>query len=309
MILPPANAPSAPAGGGGRTVERQHVQVPGMRFSTGATQAPRVSDGRGLPQTTLPRKPVKQPNRAIRYAVNGIVIVALAVAGWFGWPHLKPHLPFFKQTAEEAVVPPADPVAGADTPDAAAPTEAPMTAPVHTLDIQQASISEGRVNGRVAGTEFVPDSVRLDRQAGGYLLTLRQGAGQTPDRGLQVHLQMKPGDSPTGQTWTVSQEMKGTPISRVVKVWKPNPKYAAQTRPFTTGFALKLEFGALTESNTLPGKIYAALPDPEQTVVGGVFNAITTLAGGQAVGTPQPPIQDAQSAAQKAEFDKRYGIR
>jgi hypothetical protein len=120
---------------------------------------------------------------------------------------------------------------------------------------------------------------------------------------------MNPGDSPTGQTWTVSQEMKGTPVSRVVKVWKPNPKYAAQTKAFTTGFALKLEFGALTESNTLPGKIYAALPDPEQTVIGGVFNAITTLAGGQVLGTPQAPVLDAQSAAQKAEFDKRYGIQ
>jgi hypothetical protein len=281
-----------------------------MRFSTGATQAPRVSEGRGLPQTTLPHKPVKKPNPAIRYAVNGIVIVALAAAGWFGWPHLKPHLPFFKKTAEEAAVPPADPVAGAETPEAASPPpEVPMTAPTHTLEIQQASTSEGRVNGRIAGTEFVPDSVRLDRQAGGYLLTLRQGAGQTPDRGLQVHLQMNPGDSPTGQTWTVSQEMKGTPVSRVVKVWKPNPKYAAQTKAFTTGFALKLEFGALTESNTLPGKIYAALPDTEQTVIAGVFNAITTLAGGQVLGTPQAPVLDAQSAAQKAEFDKRYGIQ
>lgn len=263
-----------------------------------------------MPQTKLPHKPVKQRNRAIRYAVNGIVFVAFAAAGWFGWPHLKPHLPFFKDAVEEAAVAPAAPVAASETPEAAPPpTEVPMTAPTHTLEIQQASTSEGRVNGRIAGTEFIPDSVRLDRQAGGYLLTLRQGAGQTPDRGLQVHLQMKPGDSPTGQTWTVSQEMKGTPISRVVKVWKPNPKFAAQTRPFTTGFALKLEFGVLTESNTLPGKIYAALPDPEQTVVAGVFNATTTLAGGPAAGTPQPPMLDAQSAAQKAEFDKRYGIQ
>lgn len=312
LIVPPVPAPSAPAGGGGRTTGRQHVQVPGgMRFSTGAAQAPRVSDGRGLPQTTLPPKPVKRPNRAVRYAINGVMIVALAAAGWFGWPYLQPHLPFLKKTAEEAAAPPAGTVAGAGTPEAAPPppTEVPMTAPAHTLDIQQARISEGKVNGRIGGTEFVPDSVRLDRQAGGYLLTLRQGAGQTPDRGLQVHLQMKPTDSPTGQTWTVSQEMNGTPISRVVKVWKPNPKFAAQTKPFTTGFALKLEFGQLTESNTMLGKIYVALPDSEQTVLAGAFNATTTLTGGQEAAATPPVIQDSQTAAQRAEFERRYGIR
>jgi len=307
--------PAAPAGGGGRTVERQHVQVPGgMKFSTGSPQAPRASDGRGLPQTGFQNKPVKQSNPAIRYAIIGVVVVALAAASWFAWPQLQPHIPFLKKSTDEAAVPPADAanqVAGANTPEAAPPqppAEVPMTAPAHSLDIQKARISEGKVNGSIAGAEFIPDNVRLDKQAGGYLLTLRQGSGQTPDRGLQVHLQLKPTESPTGQTWTVSQEMKGAPVSRVVKVWKPNPKYAAQTKPFTTGFVLKLEFGALTESNTLPGKIYAALPDTEQTVVAGVFNATTTLAGGPEAAAQTPVIQDSQTAAQKAEFERRYGI-
>ncbi len=35
---------------------------------------------------------------------------------------------------------------------------------------------------------------------------------------------------------------------------------------------MKLEFGKLTDDG-LPGKIYVALPDAEQTVVAGVFNA------------------------------------
>jgi hypothetical protein len=292
MVVPPAPAPG------------------GTKFSTGSTQAPRATDGRGLPQTGFRPKQVKPPNRTVRYAITGGVIVALAAAGWFGWPHLQPHIPFLKKTTEEAAAPPAagaPPVADASAPPA--PTELPMTAPTHTLDVQQARISDGKVNGRIAGTEFVSDSARLDKLAGGYLLTLRQGAGQTPDRGLQVQLQMKPTDSPTGQTWTVSQEMKGTPVSRVVKVWKPNPKFAAQTKAFTTGFVLKLEFGALTESNTIPGKIYAALPDPEQTVVAGAFNAATTLAGGPVAGTPPTAVPDAQTEAQRAEFEKRYGIR
>lgn len=184
-----------------------------------------------------------------------------------------------------------------------------MTAPAFTLDVLKARISEGKVNGSIAGTKFVLDNARLDKLAGGYMLTLRQGAGQTPDRGLQVHWQMKATESLTGHTWTVSQDMKGTPISRVVKVWKPNPKFAALTKPFTTGFVLKLEFGALTESNTLPGKIYAALPDSEQTVVAGAFNATTTFVGGPEP-TGQPPvIQDPQTESQRTEFQKRYGPR
>ena len=179
-----------------------------------------------------------------------------------------------------------------------------MTAPAYSLDVGQARISEGKVNGSIAGTNFVPDIVRLDQLAGGYVLNLRQGVGQTPDRGLRVYLQLKPTDGPTGHTWTVSQDMKGTPISQVVKVWKPNPKYAAKEKPFTTGFALKLEFGQLTASNTIPGKIYAALPDTEQTVVAGVFNAATTLLGGQETVVQPAVIQNSQT-----DFQKRYGIR
>jgi hypothetical protein len=103
--------------------------------------------------------------------------------------------------------------------------------------------------------------------------------------------------------------MKGTPISRVTKVWKTNPKYAAQEKPFMTGFALKLDLGQLTPSNTLPGRIYVALPDKEETVVGGVFNATTTLVGPEDTGVQQPGIGGPQSPAQRAEFERRYGIR
>jgi hypothetical protein len=157
----------------------------------------------------------------------------------------------------------------------------------------------------------VADSIRLDRLASGYVLTMRQGAGQTPDRGLRVYLQMKPTDFPTGQVWTVSPDLKGTAISRIVKVWKTNPKYSAQETAYSTGFALKLEFGSLTSSNTLSGKIFAALPDKDQSVVGGTFEAATPL--GNATETPAqsvpPAIQNAESESQKAEFQKRYGIR
>jgi len=56
----------------------------------------------------------------------------------------------------------------------------------------------------------------------------------------------------------------------VIKLWKPNPKFAAQKKMFGAGYAMKLEFGALQE-DTLPAKIFIALPDTEQSVVAGAF--------------------------------------
>ena len=310
MIVPPAPAPSAPAESGSRSLGRQLVKVPReTKLSAGFTQVARASDGRGISQTSFRPKQVKQKNPVVRYAILGAVIVTLGASAWLAWPRLRPHLPFLKQGEETSAAAAANSkkVAEADALEATpppAPKEVPMTAPAYSLDVGQARISEGKVNGSIAGTNFVPDIVRLDQLAGGYVLNLRQGVGQTPDRGLRVYLQLKPTDGPTGHTWTVSQDMKGTPISQVVKVWKPNPKYAAKEKPFTTGFALKLEFGQLTASNTIPGKIYAALPDTEQTVVAGVFNAATTLLGGQETVVQPAVIQNSQT-----DFQKRYGIR
>lgn len=316
MTVPPTPAPSAPVAGGSSSLGKQLVPVPGeTKLSAGFTQVARASDGRGFTQTSFQPKQVEKQNPMVRYAVIGLVIVALGASAWIAWPHLKPYIPFLKKSEESST---AAPAAGAKlAAEASAPEtaplppakEVPMTAPTYTLDVVQAKVPEGKVNGMIAGANFVPDIVRLDQLPGGYVLNLRQGAGQTPDRGLRVYLQLKQGDSPTGHTWTVSQELKGTPISQVVKVWKPNPKYAAKEKPYATGFALKLEFGQLTSSNTLPGKMYAALPDPEQTVVAGVFNAVTTLASGQESAVQQPVIQNPQTDARKAEFQKRYGPR
>jgi hypothetical protein len=314
MIVPQAQAPSTTGHLDAKSLGKQLVEVPGQtKLSVGGAQKPR-STGTGAVIREF-QQPVKKQNPAIKYAIIGGVVVVLAVGGWFGWPYLKPHLPFLNKSGEEAPVAqaanpgkgtdPAAPVAEPATPPP--PKEVPMTPPTYTLDIASAKISEGKVNGSITGTNFVPDVVRLDKLAGQYVLDLRQGAGATPDRGLRVYLNLGPTDSPTGHTWTVSQEMKGTPVSRVVKLWKTNPKYAAQEKAFTTGFALKLEFGQLTESNTIPGKIYAALPDKEQTVVGGVFTAVSTL-GGVPGAVAAPTAAPASPAVNMSpEMQRRYG--
>ena len=312
MIVPGGQSSSAPAPEA-RSIGQQLVAVPTeTKLSAGATQTARPSGSSSVPLRNFQQPKAKRPNPAIKIVKISAVFVVLGAAAWFGWPFVKPHLPFLKPAGEESSV---AATGGGDgsvtvTTEAATPPppkEVPMTAPTHTLDISNAIISEGKVNGSIAGTNFVPDTVRIDRVAGLVVLDLRQGSGVTPDRGMRVYLRLNPADSPAGQSWTVSQDMKGTAVSRVAKVWKTNPKYAAQEKSFTTGFALKLEFGQLTGSNTIPGKIYAALPDKELTVVGGVFNATSTL--GSTPGTPAvpQPVANPQLDTGSAEFRRRYG--
>jgi hypothetical protein len=293
---------------------KQLVAVPGSnKLSAGSTQVARSSTATGAPQRGFQKKGVKKQSPAVKYAIIGAIVVALAAAAYFA----KPYIPFFKKADEEAASTGGG-KKGAGSGEGASegqpetpppPKVIPMTPPVYTLDLTKAKISEGKVNGTIAGTNFVPDNVRLDKLAGTYVLNMRQGVGQSPDRGLMVYMHLNPTESPTGHTWAVSQDMRGTEISQVMKVWKPNPRYAATQKSFSTGFALKLEFGQLTESNTIPGRIFVALPDAEQSVVGGAFNAVTTVPGApEAVAQPEA-AQSQQSEADRNAFQRRYGIR
>ena len=289
------------------------VEVPKeTKLKAGATQVARSTTGSGPVIRNLQPAKTKQQNPIIKYAITVVVLAALAVGGWFGWPYLKPHLSFLNKGSETAAndaavpAPAGDPAAVAPPATPPPPKEVPMTPPVYTLDVSQAKFTEGKVNGTITGTNFVPDSIRLEKLAGAYMLDFRQGTNASPDRGLRVYLRLSGTNTPAGQSWTVSPEMKGTPISQVVKVWKTNPKYAAQEKAFSTGFALKLELGPMTESNTISGKIYAALPDKEQSVIAGIFHTLpaATITPGAA---PQPAA--APQVEMSPEMQRRYAPR
>jgi len=290
------------------------VEVPKeTKLKAGPTQTPRSTGGSGPVIRNFQATKTKKQNPIVKYATTVVVLVLLVGGGWFAWPYVKPHLPFLNKgdgaTANNATPPtqPGDAAsATAAQPAPPPPKEAPMTPPVYTLDVSQAKFTEGKANGTITGTNFVPDSVRLEKLAGAYMLDFRQGAGATPDRGLRVYLRLTGTNTPAGQSWTISPEMKGTPVSQVVKVWKTNPKFAAQEKSFTTGFALKLELGQMTESNTISGKIYAALPDKEQSVIAGVFH--TTPAGAVTPGATAQPVPTPQ-VEMSPEMQKRYGTR
>jgi hypothetical protein len=86
----------------------------------------------------------------------------------------------------------------------------------------------------------------------------------------------------------------------VVKLWKTNPKYAAKQKSFSSGYALKLELGQIT-NGVIPGKIFLALPDPEQSVLAGVFKANTSLTDGTATAVASPAVTPTPTAPAAAE--------
>jgi len=196
-------------------------------------------------------------------------------------------------------------------PAPAAPADSrPVVPAVWTLDLATAKIPEGRVNGAISGTNFVADAARVDPVGTAQVLRFLQGQAVSPDREILVYLHLKAGEKLGGQTLSISQDMRGAGVPQVTKRWKTNPKYAPILKSFSTGYAMKLELGQFT-NNTVPGKIFLALPDTEQSVVAGVFNATVTV--------PDPNMQQAMPMASptsptapdasRAAFDQRYGIR
>ena len=215
-----------------------------------------------------------------------------------------------RPTGGSKIPPPA--VAGGQI-SAGAETNLPVVPAAYSIDVAKASIPQGRVNGKISGANFVADNVRLDPVAGSYLLRLTQGQITAPDAQFLIYLRLKAGEKLAGHTWSIPAETKGAPT--VSKRWKSDPKYAPKTQNYSTGYALKLELGEIKEGQ-VTGKIYIALPDPEQSFAAGVFTAQTTVTttgetpAATAAGTPTvaPVTTPGQSPAEKAAFDKRYGI-
>jgi hypothetical protein len=106
--------------------------------------------------------------------------------------------------------------------------------------------------------------------------------------------------------------MRDRSVPQVVKRWKTNPRFAPQFKAYSSGYAMKLELGEIT-NGVLPGKIFVALPDTEQSVVAGVFKASTTLADASGVGgspgiAPSPvAAPTATDAGRKSAMESRYG--
>jgi len=204
---------------------------------------------------------------------------------------------------------------GASNGPAGAVDNQSLIPPTWSLEIVGAKIPETKVNGMISGTNFVLETARVDPLGGAQVLRLIQGQILAPDREILVYLHLKPGEKLGGQTLSISQDMIGSAVPQVAKRWKTNPKFAPQLKSFYNGYAMKLELGQMAD-NAVPGKIFLSLPDPEHSVVAGLFKASLPVTDPNAqpqaapvMAAPTPAAQDPARAAAQEAFDKRYGIK
>ena len=256
----------------------------------------------------------------MKWVKIGVGVVVFGVAAYFSYGYFTEWQAKRSEAAKAASAAATQQVANATSPDGATPAapapekELPLLPAIWTLDLDKANIPEGRANGMISGTNFIVETARLDKVGTAYLLRLLQGAPTSPDLGFMIYLHLNAGESVTGHTWTVSQEMKGTGVPQVVKLLKTNPRYQAQQKNIFSGYAMKLELGQIT-NGAIPGKIFLAVPpDTEQSVVAGVFKANTSLADASGAVVASPGVTPAPGAAparpppaDRAAFDKRYG--
>jgi len=191
----------------------------------------------------------------------------------------------------------------------------PLIPAVWTLDLAKARIPSGRANGSIAGTNFLPEIARIDPIGSAQVLRLLQGQPISPEREMLVYLHLKPGEKIGGQTLNIPNDMAGSGVPQVTKRWKNNPKFAPQYKSFSSGYAMRLELGQMADG-VLPGKIFLALPDADQSVVAGNFKATLTTnvvmdAAAQAAQAAQmqPVPMATPSGPSDAAWQARYGTR
>ena len=258
-------------------------------------------------QQQLSQAKVANKTSPMKWVYLGVAVVVLGVAGCFGYGYFTAWRAKQARAAKLASAPPpvtnAAPVAPAPPPP---PKELPLLPAVWTLDVDQAKIPEGRANGSIAGTNFVVETARLDKVGATYLLRLLQGPPASPDRGFMIYLRPNAGESVPGGAWTNSQEMKGKTVPQIVRLMKTNPRYQAQQKTFSSGYAMKLELGKVA-NGVIPGRIFLAVPpETEQSVVAGVFKANTSLAPAAApAAAPGAPPPAGSQALQKQSAVKR----
>jgi hypothetical protein len=217
----------------------------------------------------------------------------------------SPRRPRAGTDAGEVAVPAPDGSPGAAP--AAAEKQLPIIPAIWTMDLARAKIPEGRANGMVSGTNFVVDTARLDPSGATQLLRLFQGPMASPDLEVLVYLRLKPAERVGGLKLDISEDMKGFGVPQVAKRWKTNPKLAPQIKPFFNGYTMKLELGPLT-NDVVGGKIFLALPDPEQSVVAGVFRATNGLMNPLAQASPYTPASAPVNPGMTPAMRDRYRL-
>src|SRR5579859_8017417 len=223
---------------------------------------------RSIPIRNLAPAVQKKQSPVVKFSIPGAVLVAAGAGGYFGYVWYTGRQATENAKSQEAEKKPAAQTGqiaemntvmdgtdsgnttpapgtprrqrpGAATPGvdsagaaAAANNNLPVIPPAWTLDLPTAKIPDGRANGSISGTNFVPDTIRVDPIGTAQVLRLIQGPPTAPDREVLVYLHLKPGEKLGGQTLAISQDMRGMGVPQVTKRWKTDPRYAAVLKSF-----------------------------------------------------------------------------
>lgn len=133
-----------------------------------------------------------------------------------------------------------------------------------TLSPGTNAIPDATVAGRIHGQDFIIE--RASYHDGTFIL--REGTRGPVEFGLTMNFSGAQVEALSGKTINISTNAEKA--AYVTLHWKENG--AALSQSFASGYALRLEFGALA-GNRLPGKIYLGAPDAEKSYLLGTFNA------------------------------------
>jgi hypothetical protein len=274
-----------------------------------ATPPPQPPPGAAPARTVanMSKERKKEKSNVMKYVWIVVFIGALGAAAFFAWPTFKKWQDKSNAENDGTAAKNSNAVAAASAKtNAASFKTAPLAAPDYSLDPSSATIPECRVNGKIGGTNFVVETVRLESTPAAQILRFFHGPMTAPDHEIMIYLRLKAGEKLAGHEWTITPEMKGTGVPTLTKRWKADPRYAPRLQNYSTGYALKLELGQMSHG-LLTGKVFVALPDPEKSVIAGVFEAATTLPDSPAPAATAPAPSKTQNAA-GASATERQGI-
>jgi hypothetical protein len=201
-------------------------------------------------------QPLPEKNFPLALVIGLALVIAAGAAG------------FFVYRGKHAA-PPKPPIT-ADAPVKKTALPKPPPAPPASdtnwmLTLTTNAIPDTPAAGRIHGLDFIIE--RASFQSG--TLTLRQGGRGPVEFGVQINFGGAVAESLSGQTLNVSSD--ADKAAKISWHWK-DATGAVQKDNYDSGYALRLEFGALA-NNKLPGKIWLCTPDAEKSYLLGSFTA------------------------------------
>jgi DNA-directed RNA polymerase subunit RPC12/RpoP len=145
------------------------------------------------------------------------------------------------------------------------PVPPPANSANWRLVLGSTGIPNSPVVGRIHGQDFIVEQAVF--QTG--LLELWLGTRRSLELGMVINFSGAPAEELSGKTINVMTN--AGKAAQVTLRWK-DAGGTVQKADFDTGYALRLEFGAMANDH-LPGKIYLCTPDAQKSYLVGSFNA------------------------------------